>query len=361
MFVRQFFDAPTSTFTYLLVDEASNLAILIDPVFEQHARDLALVRELGVELVMTLETHVHADHVTGSWLLRRAIGSKIVLAKESGAEGADHYVRPSEKVRAGSIVLEVLPTPGHTAGCVSYWEEKERMVFTGDALLIRGAGRTDFQEGNASQLFHSVRDVLFALPDDTLVYPAHDYSGRSVTTIGEEKQHNPRLGMQVREADFVGYMDHLGLPHPKKLAVAVPANLKVGEPGPGWGQDKNELPSWGPVVRTYAGVLQVEPDWVRMHQHEVVLLDVREKAEIESSPLGSLPGSVNEPLSSLRERVAEIPHDRPIITTCPAGARSAMAATILEQAGAPQVANLRGGILEWSSLGFPVEGTSGSS
>jgi glyoxylase-like metal-dependent hydrolase (beta-lactamase superfamily II)/rhodanese-related sulfurtransferase len=303
---------------------------------------------------MTLETHVHADHVTGAWRMRKALGSQIALSEASGAQGADRFIRGGDTVELGETSLTVLDTPGHTAGCVSFFDANAGVVFTGDALLIRGAGRTDFQEGDAEKLFHSVRDQIFALPDATLVYPAHDYSGRNVTTVLEEKLHNPRLGSHVREEDFVGYMTHLGLPHPKKLDVAVPANLRVGEPDEGW-QDSESSEGWAPVVRTYAGVLEVEPEWVRLHQSDVLVLDVREEAEVRASPLGCLADAQLEPLSSLRERLANIPKERPLITTCPSGARSAMAAGLLEKAGARRVANLRGGLLEWQQLGYPLE------
>jgi rhodanese-related sulfurtransferase len=170
--------------------------------------------------------------------------------------------------------------------------------------------------------------------------------------VAEERTHNPRLGERVREQDFVGYMDNLGLPHPKKLAEAVPANLVCGKPE----HPKPTTPDWGPVIRTFAGVLQIEPEWVHAHRKELFIVDVRETEEVRASPLGVIEDSAVIPLSTLRERVTEMPRDRPTVFVCPAGARSAIAAQIAESAGVEHAANLRGGLFEWRALGFPVAG-----
>jgi sulfur dioxygenase len=224
MIFRQLFDPESSTYTYLLGDPSTREAALIDPVLEHLERDLALVRELDLRLTHVLETHVHADHITASgWLRERTLCT--VVAGERGAPCASRHVRHGDEVRVGSRWVRVLGTPGHTDDSVSY--EVENRVFTGDALLIRGTGRTDFQNGNAGHLYVSITEVLFALPDDTLVYPAHDYQGRTVTTIGEEKGHNPRLSGRSRE-EFIQLMENLRLPAPRKLAVAVPANRACG-------------------------------------------------------------------------------------------------------------------------------------
>lgn len=353
MIFRQLFDSQTSTFTYLLGDERSRQAVLIDSVFEQHWRDLALIRELELSLGMTLETHVHADHVTGAWLMKEALGSEIAVSDQAGAKGYDHALEDGDVLEIGDLLIEVRATPGHTAGCCSFVLHDQKMVFTGDALLIRGAGRTDFQQGDPAQLFQSVRERLLTLPQDYLIYPAHDYSGRCASSVDEERRYNPRLGDGVRVEDFDGYMKNLGLPHPKQLAIAVPANLVCGRPeNPSLGP---KHPEWGPVVRTYAGVWQVEPEFVYANRQKLQLLDVRELEEAKASPLGSLLGSQLIPLSTLREHLDEVPRDKPIVVLCPAGARSAIAATILEQAGVERVANMRGGLLEWRSLGLPSE------
>jgi len=353
MLFRQLIDNETSTFTYLLADEDTRDAVLIDCVYEQHFRDLALLRELELRLTHTLETHVHADHVTGAWLMKHAVNSSIGVAATAGATGMDLAYGHGDVIGIGRLRVEVRETPGHTAGCVSFVVPSEKLVFTGDALLIRGAGRTDFQQGNAEQLFRSVRERILSLPPDYAVYPAHDYDGRCSSTISEERRFNPRLGDGVREEDFVGYMHNLGLPHPKKLNVAVPANLVCGKPSEG--AERPHLPDWGPVVRTYAGVLQVEPDWVHQHAPELTIIDVREIDEVKATEMGLLPRSTILPLSTLRQRLGEVPRERPVILVCPAGARSAIAATILEKAGIPRVANLRGGILGWRAQGHATE------
>jgi glyoxylase-like metal-dependent hydrolase (beta-lactamase superfamily II) len=352
MIFRQLLDPETSTLTYLLADEESRAAVLIDPVFEQHLRDLAMIRELGLELIQTVDTHVHADHVTGAWLMKQALGSQIALAAAAGAEGVDLPLTHGDRLAIGGLRLEVRATPGHTDGCLSFVLE-DRMAFTGDALLIRSAGRTDFQQGSARRLYRSVHEQLFSLPPTCLLYPAHDYSGRLVSTVAEERAFNPRLGDGVREQDFVGYMENLGLPHPKRLEIAVPANLRCGRPDDP--EKAPHSPTWGPVIRTFAGVWQIEADWVRQHLEELTLIDVREQAEADASPMGLIPGSRVIPLSQLRDRVDEVPRDRPVVCICPSGARSAIAAGVLEKHDSMRVANLRGGLLEWRSQGFPVE------
>ena len=227
---RQLFDPQSSTYTYLLGDKSGGKAVLIDPVFEQVRRDAALVDELGLSLVATLETHVHADHVTGAWLLKRRTGSEIMLAAGSGAEGADRYLVHDDVVAFGGRRLLVRTTPGHTNGYLTYVLDDRSMAFTGDCLLIRGSGRTDFQGGDAAAMYRSVHDQIFSLPDDCLLYPAHDYRGLTVTSVVEERRFNPRLGGDIAVGDFSGYMKNLHLAHPKLLDVAVPANLRCGRP-----------------------------------------------------------------------------------------------------------------------------------
>ena len=252
----------------------------------------------------------------------------------------------------GSVKLLVRSTPGHTDGCITLVLSNLSMGFTGDALLIRGAGRTDFQMGNARKLFKSVREQILSLPAECTLYPGHDYNGRTSTTVEEERAHNPRLGDGKREQDFVGYMENLGLPHPRKMKDAVPANLNCGRPG--GGNTAPAVPDWGPVIRTFAGVLEIDPEWVHNNRDELVLVDVREREELSASPLGNIDGSIEIPLSILRDRLPDVPKTRPVITVCPAGARSAQAALILEKAGFTQVANLTGGLLRWQALGFPI-------
>ncbi len=191
---RQLFDPQSSTYSYLLGCGKSGDAVLIDPVFEQVRRDQALIAELGLKLVCTLETHVHADHVTGASLLKQRLGSRVALSAESGATGADTYLAHGDRIGFGERSLEVRATPGHTHGCLSFVLDDESMAFTGDCLLIRGCGRTDFQDGDPRATFRSVHLQLFTLPDSCLLYPGHDYRGLTVSSVGEEKRFNPRLG-----------------------------------------------------------------------------------------------------------------------------------------------------------------------
>lgn len=229
MLFRQLFDPATSTYTYLLGDSVTGRALLIDPVREHIDRDLGLIEELGLHLAYVLETHVHADHVTSAGLLRQRTGTRTVISRRAGASCADVQIGDGDRIVLGpEVTLEARETPGHTAGCVSYVLTDESMVFTGDTLLIRGCGRTDFQEGNSRLLYRSVHDKLFTLPDGCLVYPGHDYKGRTVSSIGEERKHNPRLGGGRTEEDLVGIMETLNLAPPKRLDESVPANRKCG-------------------------------------------------------------------------------------------------------------------------------------
>ena len=353
MIFRQLFDPQSSTYTYLLGDPQTREAVLIDPVFEQANRDGALIGELGLRLVATIETHVHADHVTGAWLLRKRFGSAIVISADSGAEGADRYVRHGDRITFGKRYLEVRATPGHTSGCITLVLDDESKAFTGDALLIRGSGRTDFQQGDARTLYRSVRSQILSLPPACLLYPAHDYRGLTVTSVAEEQQFNPRLGGQAGESDFVGYMQNLGLPHPKLMDVAVPANLRVGRPA-GDGSPAVE-PTWAPLTFTFAGIHEIQPHALEECGRRPQLVDVRERDEFEG-PLGRIPGAKSIPLGELIARAGELAKDRPVVTICRAGARSAQASVMLQKLGFADVANLAGGMLRWRAEGHPVEG-----
>lgn len=347
MIFRQLFDPVSSTYTYLLGDERTQKTVLIDCVFERHARDLALIHELELELVCVLDTHCHADHVTGAWRMKNAVGCRIALAAVYGARHVDLPLAHGDTIRFGEEALEVRATPGHTDGCLSLVSTAERRVFTGDALLVRGTGRTDFQAGSAARLFRSIREQLFTLPDDYAVYPAHDYEGRTSSTIREERRYNPRIGGAVREEDFVGYLANLGLPHPKLLDVALPANLRSGEPADG---ELPKEPDWAPIVTTYAGIPELVPEWVAAHRDAVNLLDVRAPAELEGQ-LGALAGVQLIPLDELRRRSAEVRTDKPVVVVCQTGKRSALATMLLKQAGV-RVANLAGGMAKWRELGL---------
>ncbi|MDH4275525.1 MAG: MBL fold metallo-hydrolase [Gammaproteobacteria bacterium] len=226
MKIRQLFDQETWTYTYVVYDEATKEAAIIDSVKEKFERDKRYVRELGLTLKYALETHVHADHVTGAGLLRQEFGCQVAVHKDGCATCADVQVVDGTEFRLGKQIIRAMHTPGHTNGDVSY--VVDGAVFTGDALLIRACGRTDFQQGSSSRLYDSIHSKLFALPDDTVVYPGHDYEGFTASTIGEEKRLNPRLGDSKPKPDFMHIMDTMNLPRPRKIDVAVPGNLACG-------------------------------------------------------------------------------------------------------------------------------------
>lgn len=349
---RQLFDQQSSTYTYLVADPGAREAVLIDPVFEQARRDRALIEELGMKLLWTIETHVHADHVTGAWLHKQRLGSRIAIGAGSGAEGADRLLAHGDRIEFGRRALEARATPGHTSGCVTYVLDDRSMAFTGDAVLIRGCGRTDFQEGNPHTLFRSVREQVFSLPEGCLLYPAHDYCGLTSSSVGEERLYNPRLGGQILEEDFVGYMTHLGLAHPKQMDAAVPANLRCGRPAQAAADGE---PDWARLTYTFAGIWEVQPDWLEEHLREVQIVDVRELGEFNGA-LGHIPGACLVPLGSLVARAQELSKERPVVTVCRSGARSAQATVLLRKAGFDQVANLAGGMLRWRAQRFAVEG-----
>ncbi|CAL5403195.1 unnamed protein product [Camellia sinensis] len=231
---RQLFEKESSTYTYLLADQShpEKPALLVDPVDKTVDRDLSLVKDLGLKLIYAINTHVHADHVTGTGLIKTKVSAvRSIISKASNAK-ADLFVEPGDKICFGDLFLEVRATPGHTLGCVTYVtgdgpdQPQPRMAFTGDALLIRGCGRTDFQGGSSELLYKSVHSQIFTLPKDTLIYPAHDYKGFTVSTIQEEMLYNPRLTKD--EEKFKSVMENLNLAYPKMIDVAVPANMVCG-------------------------------------------------------------------------------------------------------------------------------------
>ena len=224
---RQLFDPESCTLTYLLADPLTGDAILIDTVRERVGACVSLLQEMSLQLVSVLETHIHADHLSGAGSLREITGAATVTGDPSAADCADRVVEDGDTIVFGNEVLRVIPTPGHTPGCVTYhWRDR---LFTGDALMIGGCGRTDFQGGNAGRLYDSITMRLFTLPDETLVYPGHDYKGQRVSCIGQERMTNPRLSGRTRE-EFMDLMDSLNLPPPARIAEALPANLNCGNP-----------------------------------------------------------------------------------------------------------------------------------
>jgi sulfur dioxygenase len=222
---RQFFELESSTYTYLLADSKTREAILIDPVDVSVDRDVQFITQLGLTLKYAINTHVHADHITGTGKLKQRTGCQSVINEVSGA-AADIKINEGDRIFFGEHFIDVLATPGHTSGCLSYLTDDRSMVFTGDTLLIRGCGRTDFQGGSSETLYNMIHSKIFTLPEDTLIYPAHDYKGQSCSSVGEEKRFNPRLTKPLPE--FIEIMTNLNLPYPKKIDASLPANMVCG-------------------------------------------------------------------------------------------------------------------------------------
>ena len=231
MLFKQFFESDTSTFTYLLACEKTKQAVLIDTVESEVPIYLKELEAQGLKLVYTLETHVHADHVTGADTLRQKLGNKSVVHRDAGAMCGDLLVTDGVHIIVGTIDLEVRYTPGHTNGCISFFAGDR--IFTGDSLLIGGCGRTDFQQGNFGQLFDSIQNQIFSLPDEVIVYPGHDYNGNTQSTVGEERKNNKRLGGGKSREEFIQIMSELKLAYPKYIDVALPANQACGRVIPG--------------------------------------------------------------------------------------------------------------------------------
>jgi sulfur dioxygenase len=226
---KQFYDEASSTLTYLLADDTSKQAVLIDPVTDNIDEYLSFIDAAGLALIYSLETHVHADHITGGGKLKNVTQAKTAVSQACGAETADIQLQDGDELTFGNERIKVISTPGHTPGSVSFlWRDR---LFTGDSLLINGCGRTDFQGGDAGQLYDAIAGRLFSLPDETLVYPGHDYNGRRVSSIAQEKLINPRLASKTKQ-EFIDIMKNLNLPKPKMIDIAVPANRKCGVPEP---------------------------------------------------------------------------------------------------------------------------------
>jgi glyoxylase-like metal-dependent hydrolase (beta-lactamase superfamily II)/rhodanese-related sulfurtransferase len=339
MFLRQLIESKTSTFTYLLADEESGDAVIIDPVRETLARDTNLIRELGFRLLYSLDTHVHADHVTAASELRKQCGATTVAPRQGGPACADHPVSHGDRIRFGKHELEVRATPGHTEGCVSYVLDGGKAVFTGDSLMIRACGRTDFQSGNPRTLYRSIHEQLYSLPDDTIVYPGHDYQGRTSSTIGEEKKFNARIAMGRTEDEFAKIMSELNLDMPAKILDAVPANQHCGEIQPSPFE-----------VRSGAAAAEVTPGWVAAHERSVQLIDVRSPEEFDGD-LGHLPGAMNLPLDQLEAGVRGWDPQRAIVVVCRSGRRSLAGAALLGSLGFKRVASMAGGMQLWREDG----------
>ena len=337
----QLFDPASSTYTYVLFDDATREAVIIDPVDDQLARDMAVLADNGLRLVWSIETHAHADHITSAGLLAEHAGARTAAPEGCGIGTAAVQLKDGEVLRFGGEELKALHTPGHTAGSMSYlWRGH---VFTGDTLLIQGCGRTDFQSGSAAALYRSITEVLFALPDETLVWPAHDYQGRSHSTIGAEKATNPRVAGKTL-AEFKAIMDELHLPKPRRIDEAVPANLSSGlrhdAGAPGHAAvpaDSAPRPAQG-----YAGDVtpQLAHEWWK--KGDAVLVDVRSDAEREW--VGFIPGAVSAGLETMARHGAQrrrstqglkaaVPPGKKALMLCRSGVRSIAAARRASELG----------------------------
>ena len=339
LLLRQLFDRDTFTYTYLLVDTETQEGAIIDAVKEQFERDLQIIKELGIELLYAIETHAHADHITSAGMLRQNTGAKIVFGEAAEIKGIDLIVKDGDKLPLGRHSIEVLATPGHTSGCTSYYIDG--MIFTGDALLIRGCGRTDFQQGDPKTLYDNVTGKLFTLPDETLVYPAHDYKGRTSSTIGEEKRWNPRLGDGQTAVEFIQTMNNLNLDMPKKINEAVPANVGVGV-------DYNPRQ----YVHEDFSMDDLHTAWRHLDDNELII-DNRTPEEYAE---GHVPGSVNLPFGEEADHADTLKKYTKAYIYCRSGRRAQTALTNLSLAGVDNLVCVsHTGMPNWIAAGYKVE------
>jgi glyoxylase-like metal-dependent hydrolase (beta-lactamase superfamily II)/rhodanese-related sulfurtransferase len=336
MIFRQLFDATSSTYTYLIASRRGGEAAIIDPVLDRVDRYIALLKELDLKLVKAVDTHLHADHVSGIGALRDRTHCITVMGEQSGVDVVSLRVSDGDRLAIEGVSFDVVYTPGHTDDSYSF--RMSDRVFTGDTLLIRGTGRTDFQNGDARAQYHSLFDRLLKLPDETLVYPAHDYKGDTVSTIGEEKACNPRL--KVKSIDeYVDLMNNLKLPSPKMMDVAVPANLRMG-----LSQDAVAQRGWSLTPREAIDAAE---------RADVILIDLRDQSERDKH--GVIPGSVHVPFFELQDnlepegllrKLSEASGKR-VVFYCAHGERSAMAVEAAQAAGLATARHVHGGLAGW--------------
>jgi len=339
----QLFESESSTYTYILADKKTMAAAIIDPVLETLDRDLKLISELELNLIYALDTHIHADHITGAGEIRKRTKAKTAVSSAALVLCADIPLEDGQELFLGDKKIKVITTPGHTNTCVAYYFEG--MVFTGDALLIRGCGRTDFQQGSSDKLYDSVHNKLFKLPDETIIYPAHDYHGQMSSTVYLEKKFNPRLGESVTKEEFRKIMSNLKLDNPKKIHEAVPANLSCG------------VVSGAYVLqpKLVAGVLEVSCEEVYQSSGQVRLIDVRMPEEFNNE-LGHIHGAELITLGpELKNFLDKTDKKTEIIFICRSGGRSGAAAFESAKLGFKQAVNMAGGMICWNKLKLPVE------
>jgi glyoxylase-like metal-dependent hydrolase (beta-lactamase superfamily II)/rhodanese-related sulfurtransferase len=343
MIFRQLFDATSGTYTYLLASRPGGEALIIDPVLEKVDRYLQLVRELDLKLVKAADTHLHADHITGLGALRDRTRCVTVMGEQTKADVVSMRVAEGDRIEIEGVRLDVLFTPGHTDDSYSFLMADR--VFTGDTLLIRGTGRTDFQNGDPRAQYDSIFNKLLRLPDATFVYPAHDYKGDTVSTIGEEKLFNPRLKVNSID-EYAALMNSLNLPNPKMMDVAVPANMQVGLQ-----QEEIARKGWA---------LSAAQAMALCGRADIALVDLREKSEREKH--GVIPGSLHAPYPSLQEGIAAggVLHElaaasgKRIVFYCAFGERSAMAVQAAQDAGLKTACHIGGGIAAWKKADGPL-------
>ena len=342
MIFRQLFDSASGTYSYLLASRRGAEALIIDPVLEKVDRYIQLMNELDLRLVKAVDTHLHADHVTGLGALRDRTRCVTVMGEHTKADVVSMRLADGDKLDIEGVSLDVIYTPGHTDDSYSF--ALADRVFTGDTLLIRGTGRTDFQNGDPRSQFDSIFKRLLRLPDETLVYPAHDYKGDTVSTIGEEKRYNPRL--QVKSVDeYVELMNNLHLPNPKMMDVAVPANMHIG---------------LGQHAFAQKGLAILAADAVNLlDQPEIAFVDLREKGERDRH--GAIPGALHEPYAKFLDNLGRgglltaLGTSKRIIFYCAYGERSAMAVQAAQDAGVASARHIQGGLAAWKAVGGPVD------
>lgn len=342
MIFRQLFDSVSGTYSYLIASRKGAEALIIDPVLEKVDRYIQLMNDLDLRLVKAVDTHLHADHVTGLGALRDRTQCVTVMGENSKADVVSMRLADGDRLDIEGISLDVIYTPGHTDDSYSF--ALPDRVFTGDTLLIRGTGRTDFQNGDPRAQYDSIFNRLLKMPNETLVFPGHDYKGDTVSTIGEERSSNPRL--QVKSIDeYVNLMNSLNLPNPKMMDVAVPANMKIG-----LAQDAVAKNGWA-VMAADALTFVGDPD--------IILIDLREKPERERH--GTIRGALHEPYHKLRENLGPggllraLASNRQLVFYCAYGERSAMAVQAAQAAGITSSRHIQGGIAAWKAAGGTVE------
>lgn len=345
---HQLFEPESSTYTYIIGDASTKEVAIIDPVMETVDRDLKFIEELGLKVGYALDTHIHADHITGAGVLREKLGLRTAVSRDAEVSCVDIHLDDGDEITLGTKKIKILATPGHTNTCMSFVFDGR--VFTGDALLIRGCGRTDFQQGSSDKLFESVREKLFNLPDETIVYPGHDYRGLTSSTIGLEKKFNARLNLKISKEDFRKIMSELKLANPKKIHEAVPANMACGK-----SKDPRIL---HPQIVDGIPEITTEDLFSKLSNgrpKSLKLIDVRRPDEFNNE-LGHIEGAQLVTLGDDLQKFLEQGHrSEEIVFICRSGGRSGTATALSRQLGYKYTSNMVGGMIRWNEKGYPVE------